>query len=338
MHLSLNNFLTQVKNIVTGGGRTTNGQIKHDGGYLRDMNFSLQDLANDSLIANAVKQTVIIPIPTNVDFVNSAQWDLALPFAGTLNTIGYRVGKPVTTGSKLATLTASVQDVAVTGGVVSLTSATMTPTGAAVAGTAITAGNTFTAGQKIGFAVSSVTAFVEGDGYIELGVSNTDLQKLFTLSSAETNLKVVNAPASTTTIGSFTLTVPRDYDEETDTLEIKVGMAMSGSTDASVTTTASAYRKRPGSNIATVTASATGKDITQATAVTLTTAEQLVYFKLSQQGLKRDDTLTITLTAGAHTTDSVNVYFIEPFYRSTLVSYAETDDSRGRANYGNSLR
>ena len=40
---------------------------------------------------------------------------------------------------------------------------------------AITALNVGTAGQTVEAAVSSVTAFVEGDGHVEFGITNNDL-------------------------------------------------------------------------------------------------------------------------------------------------------------------
>jgi hypothetical protein len=335
MHLSLGNFLSQVKNIVTGGGRTTNGQIKNDAGFLVDMPMSLQDLSNDSVATNAAKQTVLIPLGSMALLANGQTFELPVPFAFTINSVTFRDDVAITTGAKAATLTTKINTTALTGGVVSV--AGTYATGATQAGTAVTATNTGVAGDLINIAVSAVTAFVEGTGHVEVSITNNDLAKLFTLSAAETNLKVVNVPASNTSIGSITFVVPRDYDEATDTLDIKLGVAMSGSTDTP-SLSAAAFRKRPGSNIATIGASIAGKDITQTSTLNLSTTEQLVYFRLSQAGLRRDDQVTVALTSGAHTTDSINVYFIEPFYRSTLVSYAETDDSRGRANYGNLLR
>lgn len=107
---------------------------------------------------------------TNTDVIEQA-----IPFAFTLLSIGVRIKRPATTAAKAATLTAQVNGVSVTGGVVSLTSANATPTGALVAGTAITAGNTGTAGQTAGAVVSAVTAFLEGDGYLEMALQNTSL-------------------------------------------------------------------------------------------------------------------------------------------------------------------
>lgn len=130
--------------------------------------------AATGVVAALAKQTLILPVQL-AQLANSQVFKLPVPFAFTLTSIGFRVGKAVTTAAKLATATAQVNGVAVTGGVVSLTSANATPTGTLVAGTAITALNTGTAGQTIEAAISSVTAFAEGDGWFEFGVTNNDL-------------------------------------------------------------------------------------------------------------------------------------------------------------------
>jgi hypothetical protein len=85
-------------------------------------------------------------------------------FSGTITSIQFSVTTAVTTGSKLATLSLKVNAAAVTGGAVALTSANCTPIGALVAGTAITAANTFLATDTINIASSAVTAFTEGQG------------------------------------------------------------------------------------------------------------------------------------------------------------------------------
>lgn len=101
------------------------------------------------------------------DLVNTNVLALPVQYDFTLLSIGFRVRTPATTAAKLATLTARINGTPVTGGVVSLTSANATPTNTLVAGTAITALNTGTAGQTIEAIVSAVTAFVEGDGNVE---------------------------------------------------------------------------------------------------------------------------------------------------------------------------
>ena len=132
----------------------------------------IESQSNSQSAAN--KSTLVIPVGLLTGLANAQVWKLAVPFAFTLTSIGFRVGVPVTTAAKAATITAQVNGVAVTGGVISLTSANATPTGTLVAGTGITAGNTGTAGQTIEGAVSAVTAFLEGSGYLEFGVTNTN--------------------------------------------------------------------------------------------------------------------------------------------------------------------
>lgn len=131
--------------------------------------------AATGVVANLTKQTVIIPVQL-VDLATGTL-KIALPFGFTVvGTPQFRVAKPATTASKLATATLQVNGVAATGGVISLTSANCTPMGAAVAASAaVTAGGTGTAGQTVEFALSAVTAFVEGDGYFEVTVTNNDL-------------------------------------------------------------------------------------------------------------------------------------------------------------------
>lgn len=85
-------------------------------------------------------------------------------FSGTITAIQFSVTTPATTAAKLATLSLKLNSTAVTGGAVALTSANCTPIGALVAGSAITALNTFLATDTINIASSSVTAFVEGQG------------------------------------------------------------------------------------------------------------------------------------------------------------------------------
>lgn len=112
------------------------------------------------------ESVLIIPIslPT---LANAQVRKIAVPFDFTLLSVGFRTGGPVATAAKAATLTARVNGVAVTGGVIGLTSANQATAGALVAGSAITAGNTGSITQTVEVAISAVTAFIEGDGYVE---------------------------------------------------------------------------------------------------------------------------------------------------------------------------
>lgn len=113
-------------------------------------------------------EVVIIPF-TFVSLVNAQVRKILVPYAFVVTAAQVRVGSPPTTAAKAATLTVQINGTAVTGGVIALTSANTATSGAAVASTAITANNgTQTAGLTVEVAVSSVTAFVEGDGYVEL--------------------------------------------------------------------------------------------------------------------------------------------------------------------------
>lgn len=133
--------------------------------------YTLTKIGGQSVAA----QLTIQQYTTLASLANSQVFAIALPFAFKLNSIGMRIRTAATTAAKLATITGQVNGVAVTGGVISLTSANATPSGTLVAGTSITGANTGTAGQTVGAAISSVTAFIEGDGYIEYGVTNTSL-------------------------------------------------------------------------------------------------------------------------------------------------------------------
>ena len=119
-------------------------------------------------------KAIISVYTTLAGLVNTQVIAVAIPYNFTLTSVGFRVRTPATTAAKLATLTGQVNGVTVTGGVISLTSANATPTNTLVAGTAITAGGAGTAGQTVGVAVSAVTAFAEGDGCVEFGVTRAN--------------------------------------------------------------------------------------------------------------------------------------------------------------------
>lgn len=123
----------------------------------------------------AAKQVVTL-YTTLAGLANSQLLEQTVPFDFILNSVAFRIKIAAATAAKLATLTAQVNGVSVTGGVISLTSANATPSGALVAGTSITAGNVGTAGQTIGVVASAVTAFAEGDGWLEFNLTNTDLK------------------------------------------------------------------------------------------------------------------------------------------------------------------
>jgi hypothetical protein len=134
-----------------------------------------------SNVQNASQKSTISLYTKLADLVNTNIMAVNVPFAFTCTAARFRPRTPATTGAKAATLTAGIASTGtgaltnMTGGVLSLTSANMTPTNTPLASTTITALNTGVAGASLGATVSAVTAFAEGDGYLEFDVTNTAL-------------------------------------------------------------------------------------------------------------------------------------------------------------------
>jgi len=145
----------------------------------------------------------------------------------------------------------------------------------------------------------------------------------------ETNAKVLKVEETQDTIGTIRWQVPRDYDEATDVLKVRVlASQLTQSTDDDVQLDSKVYVKTAGS--------ALGSDLdpTKPTTV-LSTTEQWITVDLSSNSLNRDDIVYFTLiTDGHNDTDGeeVLIHDIEFVYRSCLVSYDETDSD------GNDLR
>lgn len=87
-------------------------------------------------------------------------------FSGRIISLAFGVTTAVTTAAKAATLNMEIGTTDLTGGAVALTSANCTPLGAVVAGSAVTAANSFTATDTISVEAASVTAFAEGAGVL----------------------------------------------------------------------------------------------------------------------------------------------------------------------------
>ncbi len=83
-------------------------------------------------------------------------------FAGKIVGFSAAVTAPATTAAKASTLNLEIGTTNLTGGSLALTSANMTPLGAVVDATAITAANSFSATDTISIEAASTTAFVEG--------------------------------------------------------------------------------------------------------------------------------------------------------------------------------
>ncbi len=123
------------------------------------LGLSTAVLGNDTIVA--------IPVPALAAIADAGVLARFTPgFAGRIKKVAFQTTTAATTGSKLTTLTTKIATVAMTGGVLALTSANQTPIGANVAGSAITALNTFGATDEVTVVASATTAFVEGAGVI----------------------------------------------------------------------------------------------------------------------------------------------------------------------------
>lgn len=357
MAIEENNFLQRVKNIVTGQNAAVNntGTIQaSDGGFKIDYPIQLTDITNTGAAPGSTfaTSTIIVPV-TLANIANAQTLNVDPGFNGKINSVTFRVGdKAVTTGSKLATLAAQIAGTAVTGGTLALTSANSTPSGAAVAASAVTGLNTFTSAQAIGVVASSVTAFTEGNGYVELNVTNTDLQTAINTiqgdeAASETNSFVLKVPAGTTTVGKLLLSIPREYDEASDHLYLRLFVnQLTRATDTAVGLQAVAYVKVLGTALSASKGTVPGiAPFSLATTdLVLSTTEQVVEFNFSGYGLKRDTVITVVLsTNGGNATagEEVQIFGGGWSWESCLVSYNDTDTTGvdgALAQYGNPLR
>lgn len=105
---------------------------------------------------------------------------MPLNFRGRIVALDFVTLAKVTTAGKAATLTGRLRTggvvTAMTGGVLTLTSALATPEGATIASTAITGNNVFrgVAGDALILTVSGLTAFTEGSGNVWVTYVNDD--------------------------------------------------------------------------------------------------------------------------------------------------------------------
>lgn len=111
------------------------------------------------------------------DMAEIADGDLVTAFtpgyAGTIEKVYWVQETAVTTASKASSLNVEIGTTDTTGGVVALTSAACTPLGVVVAGSAITAANTFAATDTISVEAASTTTFIEGAGTFFILTSQT---------------------------------------------------------------------------------------------------------------------------------------------------------------------
>lgn len=131
--------------------------------------------------------------------------------------------------------------------------------------------------------------------------------------AAETNAVVVQAAASSNVLGSFTVSVPKDYDPAKDELSLRIIAQTSGTTDAP-TLNATVYRKRAGTALSTALTTVASLAVPNSTVK----AGELTV-DVSNNLCLPDDVLFVNITSGAHTTDAINIYGCDILYRSNIV-------------------
>jgi len=134
------------------------------------------------------------------------------------------------------------------------------------------------------------------------------------------NVPIISSAASNTTIATYGFLVPRDYDENSDQIRVRLLARMGGATNTPTLTVASST---------TILGSTVGIAGTSVTSSAITATEAVYEFDLSGQGLTRDEILSFVITAGAHTTDAVQIFAVEVVYASCIVSWRDGLDALG---------
>jgi hypothetical protein len=140
------------------------------------------------------------------------------------------------------------------------------------------------------------------------------------LTTTETNSAAIVIAASTTAVGTVVIPIPRDYDEASDYFKIRINAdQVTQVTDTNDILTVTAYIKRG--------TAALGTAIAVATTTPLATGAQWIGFDFSGHGFLRDDIVDFVITIANNATagEEARIRAIEYSYRSTLVSYHETD-------------
>ena len=164
--------------------------------------------------------------------------------------------------------------------------------------------------------------------------------------ATETSFLALTSVNNQTHVGAFLWTAPDDYDETADELRIRIACNMNGNTDSGKTITSTIYRKRPVPNVLPDGATALPAGLALSAdlgapvsgSIPLLGANLLTSWveinadaKKASDGtanrslaatadasIKAGDCLTIVLTSTAHTTDELDVYGINLWYRSNL--------------------
>jgi hypothetical protein len=131
--------------------------------------ISINATTGAATLSPAGKQTILMPF--QLADIAAGTFKIGMPSGFIVTSALFRTAKPASTAAKLATLTVSIGGTPVTGGVIALTTANQNTIGGSVAASAITGANIGAGGTTLEVTASAVTAFIEGDGWVEFTVS-----------------------------------------------------------------------------------------------------------------------------------------------------------------------
>lgn len=172
---------------------------------------------------------------------------------------------------------------------------------------------------------------------VNVGLNSGPLASGATLTTSN-NVPIISSAASSTAllINTNSFIVPRDYDQTTDKVIVRIFAKSAGTTDTPTLTVASST---------TVLAGTVGVAAKSITGAAISNKVAVYEYDLSGLGLVRDEILSFTLTSAVHNTDAVQVFAIELVYASTLVAFTDGNltggdptDLAGLDALGNPLR
>jgi hypothetical protein len=332
MKLSTNNFLMALRNVITtGGGDNDKGFLKTAEG----VNLStVKSTSSTAGVYSMVFPVHDLSVATGAGFGATTAGDVVTGFTPghrfKLLALDFITGQVVGTGAGAsAPCNLEIGTTNVTGGVCTVTLASTSVIGERTTGTAITALNTGSATDTVSIEKATSVVFTAGSGAFVVTIQNLDTADALAGTADETNALVQKIDAAVDTIGNVVWKVPRDYDEASQDVTLRVlASQLTSSTDNDVELDLEVYHKVPGTAL-------TADLNPTAPGTVLSTTEQWVEFDLSTifgtTNIGRDDVVTMELvTNGANDTagEEVLIHDVELVYRSTLVSYDKETTSQ----------
>jgi hypothetical protein len=328
------NFLSRIRNIVTGGTGQNKGFLKTAEGVSL---ANVKPAGTTAGVSQIVFPVGDMGVNAGANFGATTAGDVVTDFVP-----GYRFkllaldfvnGSIAGTGAAAsAVCNLEIGSTNVTGGTCTVVLAGTDTIGELTAGTAITGLNIGSATDTFSIEKATSTVFTAGEGAFVVTIQNLDLADALANTADETNATVKNIPAAVDAAGTVVWAVPRDYDESSQVAVLRVLASMlTVSTDTDVELDLTVFSKVPG------TALTADLDPTKPGTV-LSATEQWVEFDLStifavtgSNALARDSVVTMKIiTNGANDTvgEEVLIHDVQLVYRSTLVSHDKETASR----------